>query len=152
MGKAYKDLDLLTKSSERFLKAAGIDSSAGSVARAGTISTVADLCGYLEKNGFEFNFYDKVERDVVDNTIQHMKDYTRTVVMESTGLEIMLQGMQEQLSSNKAMDADHEAFDEMDIEDAIGYVQEQMNDDFNKDIANEFENNNVDDLYDKDDF
>jgi len=152
--KKYKDLDLLTKSSERFLKAAGIDSSIGKIAKEGTIATVADLCGYLESNGFEFNFYDKVERDVVDETMKEMKDYTRTVVLESTGLEIMLDGMQEVINSNEAMDADHQAFDELDIEEAVGYVQERMGNDFNTEIKKEFEEqeSEMGDLYDEGDF
>lgn len=147
--KKYKDLDLLSKSSERFLKAAGIDPDSGAIAREGTISTVADLCAYLEKNGFEFNFYDKVERDVVDHTIQHMKEYTRTLVLESTGLEIMLDGMQSQLASNRAMDADHEAFDEMDVEKAVEYVTNEMSDEFNDEVSKEFEEDDLDDMYDE---
>jgi len=58
MSKQYKDLDLLARSAERFQKAAGIDPENGTVAREGTISTVADLCAYLERKGFKFDFYD----------------------------------------------------------------------------------------------
>jgi len=149
MQKNYKDLDLLTRSSERFLKAAGIDPNQGAVAREGTISTVSDLVLYLEQNGYEFQFYDKVERDVVDTTMNNLKEYTRTLVLDSTGLEIMLQGMQDNLASNKAMDADHDAFDQMDVEAAVGYVQEKMTHDLNAEVMEEYEKDDlVDDMYD----
>ena len=51
------------------------------------INTVADLCNYLEEKGFQFSFYDKVPRDVVDKTIADMQEWTVNLVTNATGIK-----------------------------------------------------------------
>lgn len=89
--KSIKDY---TAAYQSFLKAANID-ELGQVANEGTIKTVADLYKYMEKNGFEFEFYDKEERDIVDRTINDIKMTIRNEIVNATGLDVKLEEIQE---------------------------------------------------------
>lgn len=55
------------------IKSAGLEEMID-VGSGDVLNTVADLCNYLEQKGFKFNFYDNVQRDVVDKTIADMQE------------------------------------------------------------------------------
>lgn len=55
------------------------------------ITTVAELYDYMEKQGFQFKFYDGFDRDEVDMTIKDIQSTLRTLVLESTGLQPLLE-------------------------------------------------------------
>ena len=55
------------------------------------ITTVAELYDYMEKQGFKFRFYDGFDRDEVDFTIKDMQETLRQLVLESTGLQPLLE-------------------------------------------------------------
>lgn len=57
------------------------------------ITTVAELYKYMEDNGFQFKYFDGVARDEVDRTINDMQTYIRNLVLESTGLQPLLEEM-----------------------------------------------------------
>ena len=57
------------------------------------ITTVAELYGYMEKSGFKFKFYDGFDRDEVDRTIKDIQDANRRLILESTGLQPLLEEM-----------------------------------------------------------
>ena len=57
------------------------------------ITTVAELFDYIEKQGFKFRFYDGYDRDEVDVTIKDIQDTLRALVLESTGLQPLLEQM-----------------------------------------------------------
>lgn len=57
------------------------------------ITTVAELYDYMEREGFQFKFYDGFNRDEVDKSIKDMQDANRTLVLESTGLQAQLEDM-----------------------------------------------------------
>lgn len=61
----------------------------------GTIKTVADLYKYMEDHGFKFNYYDQVERDVVDTTIKNIQQSIRTEINNAIGLDVTLQQIKE---------------------------------------------------------
>lgn len=79
-----------TTAYNQFLKSAQID-ELGSVANENSIKTVADLYKYMEKNGFEFKFYDKEERDIVDKTLNDIKHSIREQIVNATGLDLKIQ-------------------------------------------------------------
>lgn len=106
---AYKD----------FLKAAQID-ELGQVANEGTIKTVSDLYKFMEKNGFEFKFYDKEERDIVDRTIQDIKNSIRQEIGNATGLEHKLEEMQRTFMKNKEEEKTEEAISNAPLVDILG--------------------------------
>ena len=57
------------------------------------ITTVAELYDYMEKSGFKFKFYDGFDRDEVDRTIKDIQDANRRLILESTGLQPLLEEM-----------------------------------------------------------
>lgn len=57
------------------------------------ITTVAELYDYMEKNNFQFKFYDNYPRDEVDATIKDIQDTNRRLILESTGLQSLLEDM-----------------------------------------------------------
>lgn len=68
------------------------------------ITTVAELYDYMEKNGFQFKFNDGFDRDEVDRTIKDIQEYLRRLVLESTGLQPLL----EEMMRTKAQTAEEE--------------------------------------------
>lgn len=144
--KAVKDGDVkaireLSDSYNKFIKTAKIDemieSSQGDVIR-----TVADLVDYLEKEGFQFDYYDNVERDVVDKTINDMKEHLKTLVLESTGLEQTLETIKEAYKSEKHDDADDKATKDLPIEELV----KQTKDNFNERVDRELEEEDIGDI------
>lgn len=57
------------------------------------ITTVAELYDYMEKKGFKPQFYDGYSRDEVDRTIKDITDTNRRLILESTGLQPLLEEM-----------------------------------------------------------
>lgn len=57
------------------------------------ITTVAELYDYMEKSGFKFKFYDGFDRDEVDRTIKDITETNRRLILESTGLQPLLEEM-----------------------------------------------------------
>jgi len=138
--KNIKKIKDLSESYNKFIKTAKIDemieSSQGDVLR-----TVADLANYIEKEGFEFEYYDNYERDVVDTTINDIKEYLRTLVLESTGLEQTLETIKRGYEKKKHDDANEKATEEFSLEDAYSQAKE----DFNEEIDNELDSEGITD-------
>ena len=65
------------------------------------ITTVAELYDYMEKSGFQFKFYDGYNRDEVDRTIKDIQDTNRRLILESTGLQPLLEEMARQKMETK---------------------------------------------------
>lgn len=65
------------------------------------ITTVAELYDYMEKSGFKFKFYDGYDRDEVDRTIKDIQDTNRRLILESTGLQPLLEEMARQKMETK---------------------------------------------------
>ena len=61
--------------------------------RTDDITTVAELYDYMEKQGFQFKYYDGANRDEVDRTIHDIQETIRRLVLESTGLQSTLEEM-----------------------------------------------------------
>lgn len=57
------------------------------------ITTVAELYDFMEKSGFKPNFYDGFDRDEVDRAIKDITETNRRLVLESTGLQPLLEEM-----------------------------------------------------------
>ena len=87
--KALKDL---STSYATFAKQADLEGMINET-KTDDITTVAELYDYMEKNGFQFKFNDGFDRDEVDRTIKDMQDYLRRLVLESTGLQPLLEEM-----------------------------------------------------------
>lgn len=57
------------------------------------ITTVAELYQYMEDQGFIFKYHDGSNRDEVDQAISDIQEANRRLILESTGLEALLEEM-----------------------------------------------------------
>ena len=80
------------------------------------VTTVAELYQYMEDRGFQFKFYDNYTRDEVDQAIKDIQDANRRLILESTGLQSLLEDM-----AKKRMESSEEAR----TEEAIAQVSLQ---------------------------
>lgn len=113
--KSIKDY---TAAYQSFLKAAQIE-ELGQVANEGTVKTVADLYKYLEKNGFEFTFYDHEERDIVDRTINDIKKSIKLEIENATGLDLKIAEIKKSFRQKEEDDASDEAIAESPLNQLI---------------------------------
>lgn len=147
-----RELKDLATAYQTFAKLAKIDEML-ETSETDVIRTVADLSRYLEENGFEFKFYDNVERDIVDRTINDLKLYTKTLVMESTGLDETLHLITKKLEEQKQSEADLKAFAEKPLDLLISEAREKEQAEIDEELSKEsiFEDFMLGD-YDEDDF
>lgn len=90
------------------------------------ITTVAELYDYMEKNGFQFEFYDNNSRDEVDRTIKDMQEYLRKLVLESTGLGTLLEEMARTRIQNAEQDLANQAAEKMSLDDLMNFSADDM--------------------------
>lgn len=133
-----KDIKELSAAHTNFLKMAQIDEMI-EASQSDVIRTVADLVQYLEEKGFEFDYYDNVERDVYDKTINEMKNYLRTLVLESTGLEQTLEIIQEKYSEAKYLEQEAGAESVMPLDEVVRRARE----DFANEVDEELEQEDI---------
>lgn len=88
------------------------------------ITTVAELYDYMEKNGFQFKFYDGYDRDEVDRTIKDIQSYLRKLVLESTGLQPLLEDMIRQKTESAEEEKTAEATSETSLQDLLSFTPE----------------------------
>lgn len=138
-----KELRDLTAAYSSFMKMAKIDELIES-AQSDVLRTVADLSAYLEEKGFEFTFYDKVERDVVDITINNIQDYLRTLVLESVGLDATLDLISSKYVEQMKKDAADLAHKDLPIDEIARLAKEQMAKEIDEELA-------ADNIFDEDD-
>lgn len=65
------------------------------------ITTVAELYQYMEDQGFVFKFHDGFDRDEVDRAITDIQEANRRLILESTGLQTLLEDMIRQQTTSK---------------------------------------------------
>lgn len=88
------------------------------------ITTVAELYDHMEKNGFQFKFYDGYDRDEVDRTIKDIQGYLRKLVLESTGLQPLLEDMIRQKMRTIEEEKTAEATSKISIQDMLNFTPE----------------------------
>lgn len=71
------------------------------------ITTVAELYDYMEKQGFIMKFKDNIDRDEIDFAIKDIQDTNRRLIIESTGLQSLLEDMIRQ--KTKTAEEEHTA-------------------------------------------
>lgn len=87
--KAVKDY---SSAYSNFAKQAGLEDMIEQT-KTDDITTVAELYDYMEKQGFQFKFYDNFDRDEVDKTLKDITESNRRLILESTGLGTLLEEM-----------------------------------------------------------
>ena len=122
-----KQIKEFASAHQTLLKLSGIDEMANTI-RDGdtTIRTVADLYKYMEKNGFQFKFYDDVERDIVDKTIKDIQESIRYEIVNATGLESTLESIEKAYLQKAEEKEEQEAINETPIEELIDDIYDKV--------------------------
>ncbi len=96
----------------------------------------------LKKNGFEFKFYDKEERDIVDKTINDIKNLIRSEIGNATGLDFKLEEIKKSMNQKIEDDVTKEALDNTPLSDLL--ASEDYYEEVEKETDAEFENQELD--------
>lgn len=134
--KDIRGLKDLTSAYSSFMKMAKIEELIES-SQSDVLRTVADLAEYLEMKGFEFEFYDRVERDIVDKTIEDLQEYLRTLVLESTGLDATLNLITDRYKEEQKKDAAEKAYEELPLEEIARLAQEELSREIDEELEQE---------------
>lgn len=140
-----------SKMYQTFIKTGGFEDMVDAASDTNVISNVADLCNYLEENGFEFTFYDKVPRDVVDKTILDYQQWMRRFVLDSAGI---IQQEYEIISDSWKTKIENDKYDEatskLTLEEIIDQKKRGINEEIDDSLENEdfdFDEDDVDDEF-----
>lgn len=90
----------------------------------GTIKTVADLYKYMENNGFKFNYYDNVDRDVVDKTLHDIQSSIRNEIVNAVGLEVTFQDIKNRYLKGEYEMKEDEAVNEVKLDDIVAALDD----------------------------
>ena len=88
------------------------------------ITTVAELYDYMERSGFQFKFYDGFDRDEVDRSIKDIQDTNRRLILESTGLQQLLEDMIRQKAETTEMEHARNIAENESIKDLLNFMPE----------------------------
>ncbi len=110
-----EDFDKLISSYDKLAKAANITPK--NVKNNNDFDSVGEIFAYLERKGFQNEFYNGETRDEVDNTMKNVQSYLRRLYVEESSIPEEVDRKVEQLKAAKELE--REAFDyEVSREDA----------------------------------
>lgn len=138
-----KEIRELSSAYQNFIKTAKIDEVIVAASK-DVISNVAELADFIEKSGFVMPYYDNVERDVVDKSINDIKQYIRTLVSDAVGLETVFETINNALKVQDSKEADEQSFQKVSLEDLYGNAVSRQNQDFDEELEKE----DIADVYD----
>lgn len=118
--KDVKGLKDLSTSYATFSKQADLEGMINET-KTDDITTVAELYQYMEDNGFQFKFNDGFSRDEVDRTIKDMQSFLRTLVLESTGLQPLLEEMMRKKMETVEEERTAQLTSETSLEDMLNF-------------------------------
>lgn len=137
-GGESKEINDLSKAYQNFVKTAKIDDLI-TASSEDVISNVAQLVQYIEDQGFEFNYYDNVDRDIVDKSLKDMQDFIRRLVTDSTGLDVIFDTISSGLKKDDAIKKDRESYDEVPLEELYESELELRGKEFDEELEKEWE-------------
>ena len=118
------------------IKSAGIEQMVD-VGSTEVISTVSELCQYLEDNGFQFRFYDNVSRDIVDATIEDQKEWTRNFVLGATGIQQTYELIEDAYINAIEGAKTKEAIDKVSLDEIVGEKLQGINREFDAELEDD---------------
>ena len=106
------------------------------------ITTVAELYDYMEKEGFIMKFKDNIDRDEIDFAIKDIQNTNRRLILESTGLQSLLEDMIRQRTQSQEEAHTKEIVDNDQLKDLLDFKADENDIDTEEDadaMAVEFE-------------
>jgi len=92
--------------------------------RTDDITTVAELYQYMEDSGFIFKYFQGADKDEVDRAITDIKEANRKLILESTGLQQLLEDMIQQQKQTKEEEYARQITEQQKIEDLLQFTPE----------------------------
>lgn len=120
--KAIKDF---SSSYATYAKQANLDNMIAN-SKTEDITTVAELFDYCEKQGFKPKFYDGFPKDEVDVAIKDIQEANRRVVLESTGLQPLLEDMIRKAAAAKESQSTQDAINERNLQEMLNFHPDNM--------------------------
>lgn len=140
-----------SKMYQSFIKTGGLEEMVDTSSDKDVIATVADLCNYLEENDFQFKYYDKVSRDIVDKTIENQQNWVRRFVCDSAGLiQQEYDIIKDAYASEMEKEKTGKATSEISIEELIEQKKQGLNEELDDQLDSEeydFFEDDLDDDY-----
>lgn len=131
-----KEINELSKAYQNFVKTAKIDDLITASSQ-DVISNVAQLVQYIEDNGYKFNYYDNVDRDVVDKSLKDMQNFIRRLVLDATGLDSVFETITAGLKVEDAIKKDAESYEKVPLENLYEAGLNERNRDFDEELEKE---------------
>jgi len=131
-----KEINDFSKAYQNFVKTAKIDDLITASSQ-DVISNVAELVQHLEDRNFKFNYYDNVDRDIVDTSMKDNQQFIRRLVMDATGLTETFETINNSLKTKDAMDKDAESYDNTPLEELYDKAIHKHNKDFDEELEND---------------
>lgn len=125
-----------SKMHKSLIEAAGLNDMI-EVGESDVISTVSELCDYLEQNDFQFRFYDGVSRDIVDKTIADMQAWTRQFVLDTTGIQQTYELIEDTYKNKLEKEKSEQATSDVSLDELLEQTKQKFNADFDASLDEE---------------
>ena len=99
---------------------------------------MGELCRWLEKRGFENQFYDNVTRDVVDETIKNIQSWNQRLYTNESGIGDEINQRIQALKTAAELESYYDVnpdIDDYDDYENEGFEQLFKNDEFNPELG-----------------
>ena len=133
------DFDKLLTSYDKLVKTA--EFTPKNVKNATDFDSVGELFRWLEKRGWKNKFYDNVTRDIVDETMKNVQNFTQRLYTNETGISEEIDRRVAALQSAKELEDYYDTNKEYDLDeyDNAGYEELMKSEEFNPNIGDEDE-------------
>ena len=133
------DFDKLLTSYDKLVKTA--EFTPKNVKNATDFDSVGELFRWLEKRGWKNKFYDNVTRDIVDETMKNIQNFTQRLYTNETGISEEIDRRVAALQSAKELEDYYDTNKEYDLDeyDNAGYEELMKGEEFNPNIGDEDE-------------
>ena len=144
-----KEINELSKAYQNFVKTAKIDDLITASSQ-DVISNVAQLVKFIEDEGFQFQYYDDVDRDIVDKSMKDIQQFLQRLVLDSTGLESVFETISSALKTEDSVKKDAESYERVPLEDLYHNALDRQSEEFDReleDVELNFEETDKDEFF-----
>ena len=119
-GKDAKAIKDFSSAYSTFAKQADLETMINET-KTSDVTTVAELYQYMEDRGFVFEFHDNYTRDEVDQAIKDIQEANRKLILESTGLQPLLEEMARKRMESAEESRTEEAISQVSLDDLLNF-------------------------------
>lgn len=132
--RAGDDFDKILSSYEKLTKIANFN--AKNIKNANDFDSIGEIFAYLEKTGWTNKFYDNVKRDIVDETMNNIQNFTQRLYTNESGIGDDITERTRALKNIKEIEDDFDTVKEIDYDMYSNEIIENLKEveEFNADI------------------